>query len=63
MEETQSLANPGNPSGQDEVSPLNRVLTMDEKSWLTKAFLQRKLLEFEVLQDEIESLQRQAEEA
>lgn len=34
---------------------------LDEKSRLTKAFLQRKLLEFEVLQGEIASLQRQVD--
>lgn len=36
---------------------------LDEKSRLTKAFLQRKLLEYEILQVEIEALRRRAEEA
>ena len=35
---------------------------LEEKSRLTKAFLQRKLVEFEVLQQEIESLRQVAEQ-
>ena len=35
---------------------------LEEKSLLTKAFLQRKLVEFEVLQREIESLRQAAEQ-
>lgn len=35
---------------------------LEEKSRLTKAFLQRKLVEFEVLQQEIEALRQEAEE-
>ncbi|MES2911984.1 MAG: MarR family EPS-associated transcriptional regulator [Pseudomonadota bacterium] len=34
---------------------------LEEKSVLTKAFLQRKLAEFELLQKEIEALRREAE--
>lgn len=34
---------------------------LDEKSRLTKSFLQHKLIEFEVLQREIDSLRRQAD--
>jgi EPS-associated MarR family transcriptional regulator len=34
---------------------------LEEKSALTKAFLQRKLAEFELLQKEIEALKREAE--
>ena len=36
---------------------------LEEKSRLAKAFLQRKLQEFEVLQDEIAALRRQTEES
>lgn len=36
---------------------------LEEKSRLTKAFLQRKLAEFEVLQREIEALRREAQES
>ena len=35
----------------------------EEKSRLTKAFLKRKLIEFEQLQQEIEALRQQAEQA
>lgn len=36
---------------------------LEEKSHLTKAFLQRKLAEFEALQQEIEALRQEAEQA